>query len=150
MGGLQAAFIIFWITMAFSMGAPSFMLLFGLVIFGLSLNATIGHVLWDFYARKGAYYTLTDRQAIIALTTRGKRELQSYPLAPPMAPALEDGEPGSVWFSTTLRSPSLFRIQGFGSSEKIERVGFRNIPDARRVYRLMLDQLTRRAEEAAK
>lgn len=114
--------------------------LFGLPFLAIGLNTVFGRVFGAWWRLKGTSYTLTDRHAFIATEARGRRRLQRYPLGPKLFPALEEGDPGSVWFAAEqLQSPGSRLFTRFIAQGPAGRVGFEEIDEARKVHRLMLE-----------
>jgi hypothetical protein len=153
-GAFFAGFAIFWISMAMFItsgmtdavgrGIATIFPLFGLPFVAVGLYMMLGRLFWDAYQRRHTHYTLTNRAAFIATDIRGKRRLDRYEITADSGLTLEEGAPGAVWFATRLHhrrrrvarsSPGPFRNAGHRTSE--ERIGFRHIPDARRVFALM-------------
>ncbi len=146
-------FALFWMTMTSGLrGGPPFpvnllFLLFGLPFLAAGLSIAFGEPVARWLRLRGSYYTLTNRHAFIATTFLGRRKLERYRPGPALRPVLEEGLPGSVWFATrqfdtkTLQDRNFL---GFAQSVGIigERIGFENIPEARRVFRLMIERLT--------
>lgn len=153
-GLVFTGFAVFWVAMARSMdnhfedgGLTTIFPLFGLPFVAIGLHLVVGRLLLDAFRRRGTWYTLTDRTAFIAVTFRGRRRLERYPLARDMPLGLEDGTPGTVWFAekvthnaggwTGTGSNRSYR----GPSTTREQVGFRRIETPRRVYQLMLERI---------
>lgn len=137
MGAFFTAFSLFWIVAAATMtsGQPfpfNLFALFGLPFLAAGLFMLGGHVVLDAYLRSSMWYTLTDRTAFIATNAFGRKSLETYPLAEMPFLELDDGKPGSIFFSnrvsaSTSKSP---RAQG----SVTPRVGFRHLADARSLY----------------
>ncbi|WP_323037846.1 hypothetical protein [Pararhodobacter sp.] len=158
-GVFFAGFALFWITAATFMtaGQPSFQgsggidtvfkvfPLFGLPFLAVGLYMVVGRIFWDAYQRGRTWYTLTDRAAYIARDVLGRRTLKRYGTDDMDAPALQDDTPGSVMFaeeiSTYHTSSRSSFSQGRRSRTRTQRkaIGFHRIPDARAVYRLIVD-----------
>ena len=152
-GLFLAGFAVFWISLAFWMtrqgaGAPPLFQwvfpLFGLPLLFAGLNTAFGTLIRGHLRLRGSFYTLSDRNAFIATTLRGKRHLTRLPLGPGLIPALEEGDPGSVWLAAPAAPQTGWRGTGiggtyFGLNAGPDRSGFERIRDARRVYRLILD-----------
>jgi len=146
MGVFFIGFAIFWIIGARSTAPadePLFRLLFPLlgvpfVLIGIFL--TVGQLFWDALLRSGTHYTLTTQNAFIARHLFGRRSLETWPLAEIEEFQLIDGHPGSVLFDVSaglrlerarplpVKAPFTF---------KRPSIGFRQIEDPRRVYRLI-------------
>lgn len=58
-------FAIFWESMVFSMGAPTFMAIFGIPFVLIGLYLIIGRFFYDMYVRKNMLYGLTNKQIIV-------------------------------------------------------------------------------------
>lgn len=101
----------------------------GIFIVGLLLHL-IGTPLLDAYKVRNRFYTLTNRRAFIGSTAFGRRSLDQWPVDRAMKIELEDGILGHVHFAERT-----FRTR-WGTG--IEKIGFRNIPDAAHVHSLML------------
>lgn len=145
-------FALFWVIGAAAMtsGIPSqggvgavftFFPLFGLPFLAVGLYMVVGRIFWDAFQRGRTWYTLTDRAAYIARDTFGKRSLKRYGLEDLNPPDLQDNTPGSVIFAEDISHYRSSSRRG-GSRNRTTRtpVGFRRIPDARAVYRLLVDQ----------
>lgn len=123
-GLLVLVFAAFWTVAAVSaaLGEGLVVLVFlaaGLFFAGLGIRLAVGEPLWDAFLRSRTWYTLTDRQAIIATDHLRRRALTAWPIAPDTVITLEDGDPGSVWFARGHRR---------------HPVGFRRIAEPRVVY----------------
>lgn len=151
-GLFMAGFALFWMGMAVWItrqgpGPDLFRWifpLFGLFFLFKGLDLAFGSALRGYLRLRGAFYTLTDRHAFIATSTFGKRHLTRLPLGPGLIPALEEGDPGSVWLAPPAAPTTGWRASGaggtyFGLAAGPVRDGFERIRDARRVYRLILD-----------
>ncbi|WP_112311897.1 hypothetical protein [Pseudogemmobacter bohemicus] len=143
-------FALFWIVLVSGVkSGPPFPVNIIFILFGLPLAATglamcFGAPLGRWLRLRGSFYTLTDRNAFIATEILGRRRLERFPLNSRLYPALEEGLPGSVWFATrgwTMQNLSKNSLIGTAYIMGIvsDRIGFEEIPEARRVYRLMLD-----------
>lgn len=155
-GLVFAGFAVFWITMArnigshFDDGISSVFPLFGLPFVAVGLHMVVGRLIFDAVRRRGTWYTLSDRTAFIAVSSRGLRRLERYPLEPDMPLVLDDGNPGTVWFAEKVtHNPGGWSGSGSnqryrGPSTTREQIGFRRIDGARGVYRLMLDAVAAR------
>ncbi|HPD91220.1 MAG: hypothetical protein H6900_08465 [Rhodobacter sp.] len=149
-------FAIFWVFGAATMArmthsGSSFDLigslfpLFGLPFVAVGLYMLVGRIFWDAYARRRTWYTLSNRAAYIATDTLGKRKLRRIGFDDMVAPSLDDGTPGSVWFAEDIRNYTTRRRSSSGMTMGTARrqsvrvpVGFRQIDDARQVYRLIV------------
>lgn len=156
MGAILAGFAVFWISGARQSSPgdqPIFALLFplaGVPFLLLGLWMLIGHRIWDAWLRSGTYYTLTNRQAYISKHVLGRRSLETWPLEALSALKLVDGHPGSVLFepdqATKIRHARPDPIKPPLGHAKAP-IGFRQIEDPRRVYRLITEAQDRlRAE----
>lgn len=135
--------------------------LFGIPFLLVGLYMVAGRLFWDAYLRARTWYALSDRAAYIARETRGKRSLKRYPIDTMQAPELIDGSAGSVFFAEELhqhsysnrssgsttsplpgggfgRTPGMGRRRLHTSTQRVP-IGFRRIPDARRVYRQIVE-----------
>ncbi|WP_127105531.1 hypothetical protein [Pararhodobacter zhoushanensis] len=150
MGVFFTGFSIFWVTLAASMvpaGDPVFRLfpLFGLPFIAVGLYLLVGRLFWDAYVRQRTWYTLTNRKAYIATDVLFGRSLKPFDLREMNSLALDDSAPGTVWFHSQAYTRRSFRTASGGRSggsrrqTTVVRTGFRRIPDARRVYRLITD-----------
>lgn len=155
-GLLFTGFAVFWTAIAVSMlwsggsnGPPLFFRvlfpLFGVPFVLVGLGTLLGPLRADLADRRGAFYTLTDRAAFIATQRRGVRKLDRHPLDRDFRPVLEDGSPGTVWFSDAPAPATSGAWTGTGSARRYAggtaarpRAGFRRIPDAREVYAMIL------------
>ncbi|MGG7567402.1 hypothetical protein ACQ5SO_14720 [Rhodovulum sp. DZ06] len=142
-GGFAAV----WITLAFAMGSGTGIVgwifpLFGLPFLAVGLFMAFGRLIWDARVRRGTHYTLTTRNGWIATDLFGRRKIKPWPVEE-MELELEDGDPGTVWFAKEVsgarprrRRPNHVRTR---AGQSVTPVGFRRIPDARKVYRLCRD-----------
>ena len=148
MGVFFVAFSTFWIKMAFWItgGFPDDMgglidifPYFGFLFLGVGLYMAGGFVVWDMLRLRRTTYTLTDRRAFIAtdLPLQGRR-LRSWPLDEDTRLSLDDGAPGSVWFTWKEVKWRSNRSLHSVKSQEVP-VGFERIAQARRVYRMMRD-----------
>ncbi|MBV2359066.1 aspartate carbamoyltransferase catalytic subunit [Thalassococcus sp. CAU 1522] len=133
MGLVFVVFAIFWISQTAPTAGSGMARVFslaGLLFLAIGLYNAGGHLVWRGFKHRFTTYTLSDRRAFIAtnLPLQGRR-LQSHPIAPDAAVALEDGEPGSVWFA--------HRHVGHDSGSRRVPVGFENISAPRAVYDLV-------------
>lgn len=153
-GVVFTAFAVFWITMARGMGGrfddggmTDIFPLFGVPFVAVGLYLVVGRLIHDAIRRRGTWYTLTDRTAFIAVTFRGRRRLERYPISRDMPLGLEDGTPGTVWFAEKVtHNPGGWTGSGSNRSYRApsttrEQVGFRRIGNPRAVYRLLLDRI---------
>ncbi len=151
MGGLFILFGLFWFLRTgadlllgnFAGDLMGYIVpLFGLVFALAGLNLILGRQLREYLLLKRSFYTLTTRHAFVATEVRGQRKLERFILGPSLIPALEEGDPGSVWFSDRDLSGQ-WRSYGMGQHIGVPpfagRRGFARIRDARKVYRLILD-----------
>ena len=124
---------------------PRSLFLFMVPFVAIGLWLLVGRLAWDALVRSRTHYLLTDRAAYI----RGGLPLarfERFPIHPAMPLTLNDHQPGSVWFAQR----TVYRIApkgGFAPSET--QVGFRRIPDARNVWRLLRDAIDAQARPAA-
>jgi hypothetical protein len=146
-------FSLFWIGMATTMvasveGPVLPVLLFpfaGLPFLAIGLYMLAGHVVWDALVRRGTWYTLTDRTAFVATEILGRRKLDHYPLAEMAGLELVDGVPGDVIFgSVTHAFPPRVAAIGRGRQQLVRtgtsQPGFRQIAEARQVWRMIRDR----------
>ena len=89
-----------------------------------------GKPMLDAYKVRRRFYTLTSRRAFIGSTPFGRRTLEEWPVNRAMAIEREDGLLRHVHFAG-----GSFRTRW---DKDIEKIGFRNIPDAAHVHSLML------------
>lgn len=157
-GIIFTLFSLAWIGVAFSIvagieGAFFMALLFplaGLPFLAIGLYMLVGHLWWDAMVRRSTWYTLTDRRAFIATDIFARRKLQSYPITDMAALELLDGSPGDVIFGTVTHSR---RRPVTGPNKSRNRlvtgtrtpIGFRRIPEPRKVWRMIRDQRARLA-----
>ena len=93
-----------------------------------------------YHRLKTTTYSLTSEAAYIATERGGKRLLERLSLHDGLlTPNLEDGTPGSVWLITRPRPSGSWSMLS-GSSPN-ETVGFELIPEARQVYRMVIDAI---------
>ena len=123
-----AGFALFWMIMAFAAGG--FFWMFGLLHFTIGVGISVGAVYGSAYKRRHTWYTLTNRNAYIAvdLPLAGKR-LMTYAITPGSVLDLDDGNPASVMFATRTRRTK--------NGTRDVRVGFERIADGRTVYGLL-------------
>lgn len=144
-------FSLFWMAMAWKMGnvtpgggvfsGLSLFPLFGLPFLAIGLYTLIGRIFFDSVRRRGTFYTLTSRAAYVATQIKGKRELKRYSLLDDVRPRLEDGDPGSVFFSTVT---TVYHGRKRGMVSNVSTpIGFRRIPEARKVYLMMSEAVDR-------
>lgn len=121
---------VFWMTMAFSAGGFAWM--YGLLQFAIGVGIVVGAIYGGAYKRQRTWYTLTNRNAYIAVNMPviGKR-LKTYAITSDSVLELDDRQPASVTFASQMR-----RTQN-GTREI--RIGFERIPDGRAVYGLLRD-----------
>lgn len=115
--------------------------LFGAAFFVVGLYMLGGRLFWDAYARGFTWYTLTSKGAYIATALFGRRGLKHYAFADMDRLDLEDGQPGTIWFSEDIRIYRT-RTQNGNMRTRTQRtpVGFRRIAEARAVYRMISDR----------
>ncbi|WP_417601145.1 hypothetical protein [Pararhodobacter oceanensis] len=149
MGLFFCGFSAFWLTGVWAIlgsmnqaGAIGLMFLLfpfvGIIFFGTGLYMLGGRLFWDVYLRQNTWYTLTTEAAYIATAPLGKRRLKRYTYPEMTRLNFEDDAPGTIWFAEELRSYRS-RSKSGGSRTRTARtpVGFRRIPEARTVYRLL-------------
>ncbi|HGG05419.1 MAG TPA: aspartate carbamoyltransferase catalytic subunit [Aliiroseovarius sp.] len=132
LGGLGfAGFALFWMIMASKAGGGFWM--FGLIHFTVGLSIAFGAIFWNAFRRRFTWYTLTNKRAIIAtdLPVKG-RVLKSYPIRFNTVLEYEPGPPATIIFSEELR-------RGSKGRRYTVKIGFEQISDGDRVYRLMRD-----------
>lgn len=107
-------------------GAWSLVLLPSVLILGIVAAGPLATML----RRRGTWYTLTDRRAIVAtrLPVLG-RDLQSYRIRANSPIRWDGGEPGTVWFAE--------RIERTGDESREVPVGFERIAGATEVHALL-------------
>lgn len=141
---------VYWMTDGFSTGGPVVFLfpLVGGVFLCIGLFLLVGRLFWEAYLRGVTWYTLTNKAAYVATARFGKRRLKRYDAADMTSPSLDDAQPGSVWFAREIRSHTT-RPKGRmrRTRHQTVKIGFRRIPDARRVYRLLIEH-TEAAKDA--
>ena len=146
----MAGFALFWMLMASGLvfGRTSafnlIFMLFGLPILFRGLASAFGPQVRRWLRVRGSYYTLTDRHAFIATEILGRRQLERYRRDQDFRPVLEEGLPGSVWFASRpvdVKALTRFDFPKFFGSfrEEDRRIGFEQISEARRIFRLMQD-----------
>lgn len=103
---LWCGFAVFWTVSVLFMDAPIFMKVIGCVFVGAGCYLVFGRFLHDSYRRRHTWYTLTDKRAIITLTTP-KRKEQILDLASASNVSVERGSDGagSVLFGPRLAMP---------------------------------------------
>lgn len=152
MGVTCIIFALFWMSAVSGVnGGPPFpvnllFILFGLPVLLMGLSMCFGASLGQWLRLRGSFYTLTNRNAFIATEILGRRRLERFPLNSGLFPALEEGLPGSVWFTARAwNQASLARGSLLGFAHRVgffgEKVGFEEIAEARTVYRLFLDAM---------
>lgn len=148
-----AGFSLFWIAGAWMMTSGlstssaggvdaifSFFPLFGLPFLAVGVYLVAGRIFWDAYQRRRTWYTLTNRAAYIARQTFGKRSLKRYDMVDMNSPDLQDGSPGSVFFAKEVTAYQTRSRHGRRRTRtRLTPIGFRQIDDARKVYRLIVD-----------
>ncbi|WP_370208581.1 hypothetical protein [Pararhodobacter marinus] len=107
-----------------------------------ALYFALGRLALDAWIRRGTWYTLTDRAAIVAIEMFGRRMLRRYGMDEMRGIALEPGKrggPGNVWFAQDSVTYTTRSSQGVNVRRHTEyqRVGFRRIDGAETVYALM-------------
>lgn len=107
---------------------PVIHLLLGLCMF-------LNPLLWRPYVRRKTHYALSDRNALILSDLPWRRRLETYPLRRMEQLSLDMGRRKSVWFD---------KRSSFASNMPRIPVGFELIPDAPKVYAMMVN-----AKEAA-
>lgn len=125
-------FAIFWEVSAIVMGAPWFMVLFGLPFVAIGLYLIAGRFFWDTYVRRHTRYALTDKRAIVARSHWG-RSLESYPIRPEAEIHYLPGPEASIFFDRTVRGAG----RPHGPGRRTIRHGFEFIADGEHVYRLV-------------
>ena len=127
-------FALFWMGAAAMLGRETGIIgmvfpLFGLPFLLVGLYMVFGRFLWGAYVRRGTFYTLTNKRAYIATSTRGKRKLASYEIHREAPLELIQGPPDSVYFN----QPSARSQKGAVP----QKIGFEYIDDGRRVLSLL-------------
>jgi hypothetical protein len=153
-GAFFAGFAIFWVSMAMFItsgmndavgrGIATVFPLFGLPFIAVGLYMVAGRLFWDAYQRRHTHYTLTNRAAFIATDIRGKRSLERHEITARNPLTLQEDTPGTVWFASVIHQRRRRAVQagrsGLRSGQRVateEAIGFRRIPEARRVFALM-------------
>ena len=144
-------FALIWIGIALQVTgdneAPFLMrILFPLIALPIllgGLRQAFGPALERYYRLRTTTYSLTSEAAYIAIERGGKRQLERLSLRDgQLSPTLEDGSPGSIWLITRPRPSGSWSILSGGSPN--ETAGFELIPEARQVYRLLIDTIASR------
>jgi len=150
-GLIFAAFAIFWSGLAWALlaqgGARGIFMVFplaGLPFALIGLYLMVGHLIRDAHVRRATHYTLTTQNAFVARNLDGRRTLESWPYDRMEDVMLEDADPGTVWFARGKLAPSRPVVDKTGGRRRhrvggttATRIGFRHIPDARRVHGLI-------------
>ena len=114
--------------------------LFALPILLGGLRQAFGPALARYARLKTTTYSLTTEAAYIASEKGGKRLLERLSLHDGLlTPNLEEGDPGSVWLITRPRPSGSWSLLSGASPN--ETAGFELIPEARRVYRMVIDAI---------
>ncbi len=132
LGGLGfAGFALFWMIMASRSGGGFWM--FGLIHFTVGLSIAFGAIFWNAFRRRFTWYTLTNKRAIIATDIPVKgRALKSYPIRHNTVLEYEPGRNSSIIFSEEVK-------RGSKGRRYTVKIGFEEISDGDKVYRLMRD-----------
>ncbi len=127
MGVFFMGFSVFWMNGASKAGGIFWM--FGLLFFGIGFFNAIGVHFWKAYLRRTTYYTLTNKRALIATQTFGKRVLKSYPITKSTLIEWEDADPATIIFARETR--------GSGKNSYEAKIGFEYIQDDKKVVTML-------------
>lgn len=108
---------------------------FSLLFFVVAIYVLIGRFYQSQWARKKTVYCVSNKRAFIATNGIGGR-IETKPLQPSLAIALQPSEPGSI----TLGEPATLFLRPRGMGIWTGNDGsftFRKIPDANKVYALI-------------
>lgn len=119
------AFLLFWLTMALSVGGGFMFIVVGLIAFCSVTYKLFRALFLPAWGRARSWYTLTDRRAIVAsdIPFQGRR-LVSYQLDAGSMLEYVAGDPPSILFGPVVGDPR-------------DRPGFRFIKDADQVMALL-------------
>ena len=137
-GIILTLFALVWISAA--MGAPGLFWLFGLPFLAAGLWQLLRPVLKPMLSARFSHYTLTDRRAFIArdLPLIG-RDLHTWRITPDSRiDLIADGDDAGT-AGTVLFADGQFSGHSIPGPGGLGRVGFTDIDDARKVWRLMRD-----------
>ena len=134
---LWCGFAIFWTSMVMRSGAPFFFMLFGLFFVCIGLYMTVGRFFTRAHTLGHTAYAVTDKRVIIL--KKGSSEFMLFHQIPALRKEVHRDGSGTIWF----QPPTYY---GHGKHRHhVPGVGFEEIPDAERVYRIiegkMLEQI---------
>ena len=133
------AFSLFWFSIVAFSNAPKFFLVIGLFVLLISLYYFVGRFIYKYYTRKRTYYALTNKRVLIR-TGNSVQQLFIDSIATITLKLKEDGS-GTIQFSHVPLSHGMYVNTGleiflFGKEKSYP--AFYDIPDAKRVYELIL------------
>ncbi len=126
-----AGFAVFWMSMASRTGGSFWM--FGLIHFSVGIGMAFGTFLWPAITARRTWYTLTDQRVFIATKSLvGIRKLNSYPIKSDTRINTVSGRYTTINFAAERHTGSKGRSYSTA-------VGFRDLPDGDKVYRILDD-----------
>ncbi|MCF6233178.1 MAG: hypothetical protein L3J36_08790 [Rhodobacteraceae bacterium] len=128
-----AVVILLALPEANSIFANAFLLLFGLVMTGVTAYVSYGHRILASYRLRHSFYTLTNQRAYSGWLALGRRQLKFWDICSHTIVELDQGNPGSVRFS---QMP--YDLRYIRNRSRTKKFEFLNIRDARAVYELAL------------
>ena len=125
---LWCGFSVFWTVLTFQSGAPFFFPLFGLFFVAIGLYIVVGRFFTRSRRLSHTAYAVTDKRVLIA--EGGSTNFMLYRQIPYLSLSLRGDGSGTIWF----QPPTSY---GYGKHRHhVPGIGFEEIPDAERVYRL--------------
>lgn len=135
---LWCGFAIFWtVSNIQSPAIPWFFTLFGLVFVGVGFYITVGRFFTQAHRWERLSYAVTDKRVI--LLERGNMEFMLFHQIPSLRKEVRKDGSGTIWF----QPPTYY---GHGKHRRrVPGVGFEEIPDAERVYRIIEGKMLEQA-----
>jgi len=121
-------FAVFWIYLTANLGDGLVFSILGVPFLLVGLWLVAGHWFLDVYRRKHARYALTNKRALIARTSFGRR-MESYPIDASSDIQLVSGALDTVYFAQNI-------FRGKNGTTTVN-IGFRYIPDGQVVFNLL-------------
>lgn len=128
-----AVVILLALPEANSIFATAFLVLFGLVMTGVTAYVAYGHTILASYRLRHSFYTLTNQRAYSGWRLLGRRWLKSMDICSHTIIELDQGNPGSVRFSQVTYDLRYIRYKN-----RTKKFEFLNIRDAKAVCQLVL------------
>ena len=134
---LWCGFAIFWTSVVMRSGAPFFFTLFGLFFVCIGLYITVGRFFTRAHKLGKTAYAVTDKRVLIV--EKNEMNFMLFHQIPALRKEVRGDGSGTIWF----QPPTYY---GHGKHRHhVPGVGFEEIPDVERVYRIIEGKMLEQA-----